>query len=80
MSDPRIDRSDPVQRDAEDSYVLATAKDKGLYAEATAERRLEVARRWASFHLGDSSWADEILQVFADPDKAAEELDIEDAP
>jgi hypothetical protein len=44
------------------------------------DHRVAVARRAAGWHLGDPSWADEILDAYLDPDTATETLDAEDAP
>lgn len=41
------------------------------------EQRMEVARDIAGWHLGDPSWAGEILYAYFNPERAKELLDME---
>lgn len=41
------------------------------------EEGLTVARRFARWHLGDPSWAGEILWAYANPEAASKKLDEE---
>lgn len=38
------------------------------------ERGLRVARRYAQWHIGDSTWADAIIDAYLNPDRAEQEL------
>jgi len=38
-------------------------------------RGLEVARQYAEYYIGDSSWADMILGAYFDPENKASELE-----
>jgi hypothetical protein len=44
------------------------------------EERMRVARSVAGWHLGYSSWADQIIAAYCNPEYAREELAREKAP
>ena len=35
---------------------------------------LQVARCWAAYHIGDASWANEIIRAYLNPEEAGAEL------
>lgn len=60
-----------------DKIVEIIEKYDGEQALPSEEYRMTVARRWARFHLGNSDWADQILNAYRHPGQVQRELDKE---
>ncbi len=44
---------------------------------ATERERLDAARAWAGWHLGDKSWGDSIVWAYKNPDSAMESIRVD---